>query len=112
VHEVLGRIVKDEAAHGQLGWFFLDWAEERLDQKGRTHLARVARETIEAIRSRWSSIPSHGDDDGDSLGWMESQSYVDLARRALESHVLAPLRERGIDPMAVEAPPQTAPAFS
>src|SRR5215469_11616155 len=42
IHAVLGRIVKDEAAHGQFGWFFLDWAEPLLDQGARAHLAPVA----------------------------------------------------------------------
>jgi len=30
-HAVLGRIVRDEAAHGIVGWSFLDWALPQLD---------------------------------------------------------------------------------
>lgn len=97
---VLCRIVKDEAAHGQLGWFFLDWADERLGEPERKHLAHVAAQTISAVVERWKTIVPRPDSplDTDALGWMESQSYLDLARRSLETHVLEPLIERGIDP--------------
>jgi hypothetical protein len=100
IREVLCRIVKDEAAHGQLGWFFLDWADERLGEPERKHLAAVAGQTINAVVSRWKSIVPrpHSPLDADALGWMESESYLALARRSLETHVLEPLRARGIDP--------------
>ena len=100
IRGVLARIVKDEAAHGQLGWLFLDWAEERLSQSDRTRLAEVARETIVAVVERWQLIKPAAPSplDADTLGWMESTSYLELARRSLASHVLGPLRERGIDP--------------
>jgi hypothetical protein len=100
VRAVLGRIVKDEAAHGQLGWLFLDWAEPFLDDGDRAHLARVARQTIDATIERWKSIVPRADASMDThaLGWMESTSYLELARRSLRTHVLEPLRARGIDP--------------
>src|SRR5262245_41747437 len=46
VRAVLRRIVTDEAAHGQFGWWFLDWARPQLDHAARVHLGRVAAETI------------------------------------------------------------------
>jgi hypothetical protein len=100
IRDVLCRIVKDEAAHGQLGWFFLDWADDRLGAPERKHLAAVARQTIDAVTERWKTIVPRPQSplDSDALGWMESSSYLDLARRSLETHVIAPLRERGIDP--------------
>ncbi len=100
IHAVLGLIVKDEAAHGQLGWLFLDWAEEQFDSAQRARLARVARQTIDAVVQRWKTIsPKKGNMlDAEALGWMESQSYLELAQRSLQTHVLEPLRERGIDP--------------
>jgi hypothetical protein len=101
VRAVLGRIVKDEAAHGQLGWLFLDWATDRLTGGDRARLAAVAGETIAVLRAGWRVLEGRARSplDADALGWMESESYLRLARRSLETHVLAPLRERGIDPV-------------
>lgn len=100
IRAVLGRIVKDEAAHGQLGWLFLDWAEPMLDDADRRHLSLVARETIQATLDRWAAIVPRPESplDTQSIGWMESTSYLALAHRALRTHVLEPLRARGIDP--------------
>jgi len=100
IRGVLARIVKDEAAHGQLGWLFLDWADERFTDRQRQRLAEVARETIVAVVKRWEQITPTAPTplDADTLGWMESTRYLALARRSLATHVLAPLRERGIDP--------------
>lgn len=100
IRSVLGRIVKDEAAHGQLGWLFLDWAEPMLDEDARGHLSRVARETIQVTVERWASIVPRPESplDAEAIGWMESSSYLELAHRSLHTHVLAPLRARGLDP--------------
>src|SRR5262245_26588179 len=46
VRAVLWRIVKDEAAHGRFGFFFLDWALDLLDDAGRAHLVACARDEI------------------------------------------------------------------
>ncbi len=99
IKAILGRIVKDEAAHGAFGWLYLDWALEHHDEADRTHLAREAARTIDAIIERWKEIPSNEDEtDEQRLGWMESRSYVELARRSLQKAVLEPLVARGIDP--------------
>ncbi|MBK7862542.1 MAG: hypothetical protein IPJ65_28825 [Archangiaceae bacterium] len=102
IAQVLCRIVKDEAAHGQLGWFFLDWADELLGDAERKHLAAIAAQTIDAVRERWKTIVPRPNSplDADALGWMESESYLALARRSMETHVIEPLVERGIDPGA------------
>src|SRR5690606_11477757 len=39
---VLGRIVKDEAAHGSFGFAFLDWALDGLEADDLAELGRVA----------------------------------------------------------------------
>ena len=96
---VLGRIVKDEAAHGAFGWTFLDWVGPRLDDDARRHLAGVAARTIAGVRNNWDDIrrrPRMPAEDGHSLGWMESDAYLTLAERSLETKVVAPLRSRGI----------------
>lgn len=102
VRGVLGRIVRDEAAHGSFGWTFLDWVEGELSAGDRRHLARVAGATIDALTDSWHSI--HGckevDLDGiHALGWMDSEAYLALAKRSLRRKVLEPLRARGIDPV-------------
>src|SRR5262249_23292836 len=57
---VLGCIVKDEAAHGQFGWQFLDWATatDALSAADRAHLASVASETIAELVASWDVIPA------------------------------------------------------
>lgn len=99
IKAILGRIVKDEAAHGAFGWIFLDWIEDELSAEDRLHLAKQAALTIDGVIERWASIPMVEDEaDTDRLGWMESKSYVELARRSMRKAVLEPLTERGIDP--------------
>jgi hypothetical protein len=101
VKGVLGRIVRDEAAHGAFGWTFLDWVRDELTRDDRVHLARVAGRTIDALTDSWKSIggrPEANIDDIHALGWMESEAYLALARHSLQTRVLEPLRARGIDP--------------
>ena len=102
---VLGRIVRDEAAHGTFGFAFLDWAVDRLSPADIAHLSRHARMATDAIESQWEDIrkrPARNENAGDALAWMESGAYLALARKAMDEKVLAPLRERGIDPTVVE----------
>jgi hypothetical protein len=101
VKGVLGRIVRDEAAHGLFGWTFLDWAEDELTREDKTHLAKMAGLTIDALTASWRSIsgrPMGKADDVHALGWMETDAYLALAKRSLVTKVLEPLRARGIDP--------------
>src|SRR3954464_8890271 len=53
---VLGRIVKDEAAHGTFGFAFLDWAIPKLDEKGIAHLGHAADRAISAVHNQWKAI--------------------------------------------------------
>jgi hypothetical protein len=102
VRAVLGRIVRDEAAHGIFGWTFLDWIKDELTDDDRAHLACSAGLTIDALTDSWKAIGGRpiGDlDDIHALGWMETDAYMALARRSLQTRVLAPLRARGIDPV-------------
>jgi hypothetical protein len=102
---VLGRIVKDEAAHGVFGFMFLDWALPALTDAERRVVGAAADRGIRAVREQWRAIEQRrlkrkasGYDVslGDALGWMQSDAYLDLASRALETQVRAPLRARGI----------------
>ncbi|MGA9519882.1 MAG: hypothetical protein WBV82_00375 [Myxococcaceae bacterium] len=102
VKGVLGRIVKDEAAHGQFGWVFLDWALPQLESEERQILREAAGKTIEAVRDNWRHVGARGEEEASAihaLGWMRSREYLELAQRSLEREVLAPLRARGLEPV-------------
>jgi hypothetical protein len=98
IKAVLGRIVKDEAAHGQFGWFFLEWAGEQLTDADREHLSKQAALTINAVVERWKHIkPLDDSQDPERLGWMESASYLALAHRSMKQSVIEPLKRHGLD---------------
>ncbi|MFO0683633.1 MAG: hypothetical protein U0234_16360 [Sandaracinus sp.] len=96
---ILGTIVKDEAAHGTFGSWFLDWALPRLSASDRALLADSAERAIAPIRGLWREIegaPPQPDSEAHPLGWMRSDAYLETAHEAMQKNVLAPLRARGI----------------
>jgi hypothetical protein len=98
---VLGRIVKDEAAHGTFGFTFLDWATGSLSDEDRAYLGKQADRTIRAVHKQWDNIKKtrtgiYDEAVGDALAWMQSDAYLALAARALEEKVRRPLLARGI----------------
>jgi hypothetical protein len=96
---VLGRIVKDEAAHGTFGYLFLDWAESKLSSEDRVFLGKHADMAIDAVTALWSDLRSRPKvewDQGNTLAWMSSDAYLELAHQSMNRNVLEPLRERGI----------------
>lgn len=95
---VLGRIIKDEAAHGTFGFTFLDWAASALTAEDRAHLGRSADLAVSDIRRLWRQIAENprAASDGDLLGWLRTDEYLALAARSLESVVIRPLEARGI----------------
>ena len=108
---VLGRIVKDEAAHGIFGWTFLDWALPHLDADGVAFVRRTAEAAIGEIRRLWDNLarrPRSPASDGHPLGWLGSHAYLEIAERALRTRVVAPFAARGIEVSA--AGPRDAPA--
>lgn len=96
---VLGRIVKDEAAHGVFGFTVLDWAADRLDDEDRAHLGSMADLGIDFLYRQWDDLakrPKSVAHDGDVLQWMQTDDYLALAYKSLERDVMAPLRARHI----------------
>ena len=98
---VLGRIVRDEAAHGTFGFTFLDWALPAFGEDERKHLGRAADRTIRAIRKQWDAVKrrrttAYDEAVGDALGWMQSDAYLELASRSMDRRVRAPLIARRI----------------
>jgi len=99
---VMGRIVKDEAAHGVWGFTFLDWAMDRLTDADKAKLGGFADLTIRWLYNQWritkatarkDRAPKH---DGDVLGWMKTDEYLALAAKSMQSQVIGPLEARGI----------------
>ena len=105
-HAVLGRIVKDEAAHGIVGWSFLDWALPQLDADGVGLVRRTAEAAIGEIRRLWDHLarrPRSPASDGHPLGWLGSHAYREIAERSLRTRVVVPFAARGIDVSAAAA---------
>lgn len=96
---VLGRIVKDEAAHGVFGFTVLDWAADALTEDDRAHLGKMADIGIDFLYKQWDDLakrPKSVAHDGDVLQWMQTDDYLSLAYKSLERDVMAPLRARGV----------------
>lgn len=96
---ILGRILRDEAAHGTFGFLFLDWALPKLDEREKERLAESADLAIVAVSSQWEEIrtrPPTPACDGNPLAWLDSDAYLRLAARSMNQNVLKPLRDRGI----------------
>ena len=97
---VLGRIVRDEAAHGTFGFTFLDWAVDHLSPEQMAHVGRHADLAIRFIGKQWRHIEAHArpgyDAQGNALGWMETGPYLALARKTMAERVVGPLRARGV----------------
>jgi hypothetical protein len=98
---VLGRIVKDEAAHGTFGFDFFDWALPMMSEQDRERTARAADGTIRAVYRQWDRIKKsrnglYDESVGDALAWMQSDAYLALAARSMQERVRKPLLVRGI----------------
>lgn len=106
---VLGRIVKDEAAHGAFGFAFLDWALDELDERDLVRLGVVADRAIDGLVANWEDLRQRDKSEmlqDHPLGWMGTDDYLELATSSLRKHVMAPLSERGI-PLAPRTPEGT-----
>jgi hypothetical protein len=96
---VLGRIVKDEAAHGIFGFTVLDWAADKLSDADRVHLGKQADLGVAFLERQWAELakrPRSASHEGDVLGWMQTGTYLDAANVALLRDVVNPLVKRGI----------------
>lgn len=96
---VLGRIVQDEAAHGILGWTFLDWAAPYFDDADRARLGHNADEALGEILKLWTNIRTRSKGDASApngIGWLGDDVYLALAARSLATRVITPLLARRI----------------
>ena len=109
---VLEQIVRDEAQHGRLGFLYLEWVEDHLDDAERLRLADVALDTIRTLAPLWQRLRIGADDvrteegylisDVRQMGWMVAGEYQALARRAIREEVVEPLAAFGIEVSADE----------
>lgn len=106
VQRVLKTIVKDEADHGRLGWLYLDWVNDQLGDDDRRRLSEVAMRTLDEHAPVWTNLRSrlrdrvtsegHSLIDIHAMGWMDSETYVNVARNAVEQLVIKRLATYGI----------------
>jgi hypothetical protein len=92
VEETLARVVHDEAAHCQLGWWFLDWAEPRLDDGARAHLGRVAGAALLAFAPLLGGGCTRS-----GLGAVACDRYDPALLAAAHHQIVLPMAARGID---------------
>ena len=107
---VLGRIVKDEAAHGVFGFTFLDWASQRFSVEEKARLGASADLAIRFLYQQWVDLQQRRDEPrlaDDVLGWMQTGDYLSLACRSMQALVIEPLEARGI-PIAAQLSEFTA----
>ncbi len=90
IEAVISRILRDEAQHAQLGWWFLDWAD--LTDGDRSHLAVVAGATIRSF----GVIFGRACAGNEGLGALPCAQFDGTFLDAVSNDVVAPLAERGI----------------
>jgi len=89
---VVGAVVADESSHAQIGAWFLDWAESRLDDGARAHLGRVAGAAVRAFAPLLGSECA-----GSGLGAVGCELYDPALAAAAWHRVALPLAARGIE---------------
>jgi hypothetical protein len=92
VAAVIARIARDEAEHAELGWTFLDWAEDRLSDVDRAHLGRIAGAAV----SSFAPLFARHCAGTATLGVMSCDAFDAVFADALIHRVETPLRARGI----------------
>lgn len=90
VEAVISRILRDEAQHAELGWWFLDWAE--LTEADRAHLGVVAGGTLRSFAALFGGACA-GDE---GLGALACARFDETFVAAVARDVVAPLADRGI----------------
>jgi hypothetical protein len=90
IEAVISRILRDEAQHAELGWWFLDWAE--LTDSDRAKLAVVAGATIRSF----SVVFGRECAQTEGLGALPCSRFDGTFLDAVSHDVVKPLADRGI----------------
>jgi hypothetical protein len=92
---IVERIARDESRHKRLGWLYMDWASEDMNDSERVRLGSVATTSLARLspvwRDRGSGRPTH------ELGWLEPRAFRERAMKTVREEILAPLRRLGIN---------------
>lgn len=102
IRAVLDRLLVDEGPHARCGFWFLEWAAERLTGAERAHLARLAEDTIEVYAPLWQEPACEACPLPTGLGGHDQVGKQAL-RDAVERAIARPLARHGIvlDPARV-----------
>ena len=90
IEAVISRILRDEAQHAELGWWFLDWA--KLTDADRAYLAVVAGSTIRSFTVLFGRECAMSE----GLGALPCARFDGTFLDAVAHDVVKPLAERGI----------------
>ena len=90
IEAIISRILRDEAQHAELGWWFLDWAE--LSDADRAHLGTVAGATIKSFTVVFGNECKNVE----GLGALPCSRFDGAFVDAVTHDVVEPLAERGI----------------
>lgn len=91
IEAVISRILRDEAQHAELGWWFLDWAE--LTDAERVHLGKVAGATIKSFSVLFERECAQTE----GLGSLPCSRFDGAFLEAVTRDVVEPLQERGVE---------------
>ncbi len=92
IEAVITRILKDEAHHAQLGWWFLDWAD--LTDDDRAALGRVAGASLRGFEQIFAAQCATGTVAG--LGRLDCARFDTAFLEAVRDDVVRPLAQRGV----------------
>ena len=95
VRAVLDRLVADEGPHARLGFWFLDWAADRLTDEERARLADLALGTLEVYAPLWRAPDCDACPTPVGLAGHDARGREAL-RRAVTSSIARPLGDHGI----------------
>ncbi|HEY3817956.1 MAG TPA: hypothetical protein VGL81_12335 [Polyangiaceae bacterium] len=95
VRAVLDRLVADEGPHARLGFWFLDWAADRLTGEERARLAELALATLEVYAPLWREPACDACPTPAGLAGHDARGREAL-RRAVTSSIAEPLAGYGI----------------
>ena len=95
VRAIMERLLADEGPHARLGFWFFDWANERLTDDERVHLATLATDTIAVYAQLWQTASCDECPLPLGLGGHDDAGKADL-RAAVTRSIATPLARYGI----------------
>jgi hypothetical protein len=94
---ILQRLSHDEGPHSAMSDWFFSWANERLEDNDRAHLAKLALDALEVYAPLWQNAPCESCEPVPSLGGVQYESYRDTMINSVRSRIAKPLARQKID---------------